>query len=96
MTQRHASAAPALGTAAEAVAASIRSPAAIVISDPSAIGEVQLVERYSPDDRHDHGAIGLAEELASRIGGKNLVRCPASEVLPASDLRPGASSPSPP
>ncbi len=89
MTQRHASAAPALGTAAEAVAASIPSPVAIVIGDASAIGEVQLVEPHSPDDHHDQAAIGLAEELASRIGGKNLVRCPASELLSASDLRPG-------
>ena len=80
---------PALGTAAEAVAASIPSPVAIVIGDASAIEEVQLVEPHARDDHRRPAATGLAEELASRIGGKNLVRYEASEFLPASDLRPG-------
>jgi hypothetical protein len=86
---RHASAAPALGTAGEAVAASSPVPVAIVIGDASAIGEVQLVEPHARDDHRDAAALGLAEELALRIGGKTLVRYQASEFPSASDLRPG-------
>ena len=89
MTQHHASSAPALGTAGEAVAASSPVPVAIVIGEASAIEAVQLVEPHARDDHGDAAATGLAEELAARIGGKNLVRYEATEVPSASDLRPG-------
>ena len=88
VTQRSAAAAPAFGTAGEAVAATIPSPVAIVIGEATKIGEVRLVETHSSADHPHNGAIGLAEELASRIAGKNLVRQQASELPSTGDLRP--------
>jgi Kef-type K+ transport system membrane component KefB len=89
ITQQSASAAPALGTAGEAVAATIPSPVAIVIGDVQAIASVQLVETHSDGHHTDQESIGLAEELATRIGGKKLIRSRSSQLPSAEELQAG-------
>jgi Kef-type K+ transport system membrane component KefB len=89
ITQRSASAAPALGTAGEAVAATSSSPVAIVIGDAAMIAEVQLVETHSSEAHREDDAMGLAHELASRIGGKKMVHRRSSELPATDDLRSG-------
>jgi hypothetical protein len=89
ITQRSAAAAPALGTAGEAVAATIPSPVAIVIGEAPTIAEVQLVETHSAEEHRDQQSLGLAEELAFRIGGKKLIRDRSSGLPSTDELRAG-------
>ena len=89
ITQRSASAAPALGTAGEALAATLPSPVAIVVGEVATITEVQLVETHAAGDPREPKSVGLAEDLASRIGGKKLIRNRLSEFASRSvSLRP--------
>ena len=89
ITQRSASAAPALGTAGEALAATLPSPVAIVVGEVATITEVQLVETRAAEDPREPKSVGLAEDLASRIGGKKLIRNRLSEFASNGELRPG-------
>lgn len=89
ITQRKGSGATALGSDGEAVAAAIRSPVAIVIGEATTIAEVLLFETKDSSDCPDNAAVALAEELATRIGAKNVVRHSSRELLDASELRPG-------
>ncbi len=87
--QRHASAHPALGGAGESVAASMTSPVAIVTGDATRIGEVVLVETGRSAGSEGNGAVKLAAELASRIGGRGVTVRQASAGQPFSDLASG-------
>jgi Kef-type K+ transport system membrane component KefB len=87
--QRHASAHPALGGAGESVAASITSPVAIVIGEAARIGEVVLIETGRPGEPEGNGAVKLAAELATRIGGRSVTVRGTSPAHPFSDVSPG-------
>jgi Kef-type K+ transport system membrane component KefB len=91
--QRTASAHPALGGIGEAVAASIPVPVVILLGEAQRISEVVLMEvdpaRAVDANGNRSGAIAVANELAARIGGKNVTRRGASEETTLGDLRPG-------
>ncbi|MGH3264120.1 MAG: cation:proton antiporter, partial [Trebonia sp.] len=87
--QHSASAHPALGGSGEAVAASITSPVAILIGETSQIGEVLLIQDRDDLDGSGHDAVGIAAELASRIGGRNVTVRPAGTAPASRDLAPG-------
>jgi Kef-type K+ transport system membrane component KefB len=87
--QRSASAHPALGGSGESVAASITSPVAILIGDAARIGEVVLIDARDGQDSDQHDAVGLAAELAARIGGKKVIVHRAGDAPSFSDLAPG-------
>jgi Kef-type K+ transport system membrane component KefB len=92
ITQRHVSAASALGSVGEAVAAAIPSPVAILVGETETIADVELLESGPRQDRHDTAALDLAAELASRIGGKDLTRRRVSELPDEDGLRAGQVS----
>jgi hypothetical protein len=87
--QRSASAHPALGGSGEAVAASITSPVAILIGEAARIGEVVLIDVGNGQDGEQPEAVGLAVELASRIGGKKVTVHRAADASSFGDLAPG-------
>ena len=91
--QRTASAHLALGSAGEAVAASITSPVAIVVGDAKRIVEVVLIESERPAGPGRDSAVALAAELAARVGGKSVTVRPAGQAAGQaqsfSDLAPG-------
>ncbi len=87
--QRSASAHPAFGGPGEAVAATITAPVGIVIGDATKIGEVVLVRTPKLDPSGGEGAVALAAELASRIGGKNVTTREAGQARSFSELAPG-------
>jgi hypothetical protein len=87
--QRSASAHPALGGSGESVAASITSPVAILMGDAARIGEVVLIDARDGQDSDQHDAVGLAAELAARIGGKKVIVHRAGDAPSFSDLAPG-------
>ena len=87
--QRRASTAPALGGPGEAVAASIASPVAIVIGDIEKIRDVVLLNGQPSDDGPAYGAVEIAAELATRIGGKNIKVHPAGDPTLFDNLAPG-------
>ncbi len=90
INQAHVGGALAVGSTGEAVAAAIPSPVAIVIGDAPRIAQVRLTEtEHSADGAHGHDARVLAQELASRIGGKNVTREQVAELSSAAELRPG-------
>jgi Kef-type K+ transport system membrane component KefB len=87
--QRRASVAPVLGSPAEAVAASIASPVAIVIGESERIHGVILLDGQPPRDGSQSGAAGLAAELATRIGGKSLMTSPSGDPGSVSKIARG-------
>jgi Kef-type K+ transport system membrane component KefB len=87
--QRSASASPAFGSSAEAIAAATASPVAILVGDATKIREVELIEPDRTPDRPTNGASSLAAELASRIGGKALSTRRAGDHPLTDGLRPG-------
>lgn len=89
VSQRSASATPALGGAGEAVARSIATPVAVVIGRAAKIGEVVLIDAEPSGDGHASGAAGIAIECAARIGGKAVTHRRADDQVPFSDLVPG-------
>jgi Kef-type K+ transport system membrane component KefB len=89
MAQTHASLAPALGTAAEAVAAAITAPVAILVGETQTFTDVRLIEADGGESRHDETALRLAQELASRIGGKNTKQLRAGDGTVADGLTSG-------
>jgi Kef-type K+ transport system membrane component KefB len=86
--QRSASETPALGGPGETIAASIPTPVAIVIGEATKIRDVILVEPLGPA-RQPPTAAGIAAQLASRIGGRNVTTRPAGNSPFFSDLTPG-------
>ncbi len=86
--QRSVSGASALGGPGEAVAAAISAPVVIVTGRTERIAEVVLVDAERMSDEQPHNAVGLAAELAQRIGGKNIEHR-AGESRSFSELRPG-------
>ncbi|MBV9918110.1 MAG: cation:proton antiporter [Solirubrobacterales bacterium] len=89
MAQTHASLAPALGTAAEAVAAAITAPVAILVGETRTFTDVRLIEANRSEGHHDETALRLAQELASRLGGKKTKQVRASDGTVADGLTPG-------
>jgi hypothetical protein len=87
--QRSTAAHPALGGLGEAVAAAITPPVAIIVGDAQRIAEVVLLEADHVPDQHGGGAVALAAELATRIGGKAVTRRPFGDADALDDLRPG-------
>jgi Sodium/hydrogen exchanger family len=87
--QRRSSAHPVLGGAGEAVAASISAPVAILVGEASRLSEVILIETESGPDSPPNGASALAVELATRIGGKTVIRHPASSALRRAEVASG-------
>ena len=87
--QRSLAVPPALGSSGEAVAASISAPVAIVVGNAARIDEVVLVETDRARERRGDGAVGVAEELASRIGGKRVTLREAAESSSFGRLAPG-------
>lgn len=86
--QRHASG-PALGSAGEAVAASVTAPVAIVIGEMARIEEVVLLETPGVEDGPSEDSATLAGELATKIAGRGLIRRSVSSSLQAEDLTSG-------
>jgi Kef-type K+ transport system membrane component KefB len=88
--QNSAEAASALGTSAEAVAAALPVPVAILMGDLKSIREVALI-------RPEQGELGpspssaarLAAEIAARVGGANFVAREPDGPGWAAQLRPG-------
>ena len=80
---------PALGSAGEAVAASVTAPVAIVIGEADRVGEVLLIETPSASDGRGDESARLAAELARRLGGNAVKRVPAAEFPAPEELAPG-------
>ena len=88
--QRRVAAASALSSPGEAVAAYSTSPVAIVIGDATGIREVVLIEtERSRDAQSDDTAVGLAAELASRIGRRRVSVRKANELPNTGELSRG-------
>jgi Sodium/hydrogen exchanger family/Universal stress protein family len=88
--QRSAEAASALGTSAEAVAAATPVPVAILMGDLTSIKEVQLIRTQEPHPRPAAAnAARLAEEIATRVGGPNVLAREPDGPAWAAHLRPG-------
>jgi Kef-type K+ transport system membrane component KefB len=87
--QRSASEAPALGGPGEAVAASIVPPVAIMVGRVEKIRGVILLEDHPEDHEGLSDAVGIAAELAARIGGKNVTHKPLADSIRLDDLAPG-------
>lgn len=77
---------PAFGGAGESVAASIRSPVAILIGAAAKIREVLLVDAQRSTNDEPHESVRIAAELAARVGGRRVTTVPAGS---AAGLAPG-------
>ncbi len=88
--QHSAEAASALGTSAEAVAAALPVPVAILMGDLKNVREVQLIR---PEQAHlgpaASNAARLAAEIAARVGGANMLAQEPDGPGWAAQLRPG-------
>ena len=82
---------PLLGGPGEAVAASITTPVAIVIGEAEKIREVVLLDGQPSDDGPANGAVEIAGELATRIGGKNVKVHPAGDPNAVRQSRAGTA-----
>jgi hypothetical protein len=91
VAQRRAPANPAIGTAGEAVAASIDAPVGVVIGEVDRIRNVVLIDRGSGpgDDGDPDNGDTIAIELARRIGGKNVTVRATGDSTSFGDLAAG-------
>jgi hypothetical protein len=94
VAQRRASPSPAVGSAGEAVAASIDAPVAVVIGEVDRIREVLLIDGASGgepqrDESQPKTGVTMVTELARRIGGKNVTVRATGDSTSFADLTPG-------
>jgi hypothetical protein len=88
--QKSGAAASAFGTSGEAVAAATPIPVAILLGKTSSIKEVQLVRSEATGAGHaPTPAAGIAEELASRVGGSRVRMRDSDGAVWPKELGPG-------